>query len=77
MLELILNASTAKIQEIGIPTTRVVTGLFIEFIPWVASSAAKPGEFVITGNGDKKVSFTSILDIGGTSSICPIRCSRH
>ena len=66
-----MNVSTAKIHEIGIPTTRVVTGVFIEFIPWLTSNAAKPGEFVITGNGDKKVSFTSILDIGGMS-ICPV-----
>lgn len=67
MLELILNVSTAKIQEIGIPTARVVTGVFTELVPWLTSATSKPGEFVVAGKGDKKVSFTALADIGGTS----------
>ena len=38
-------------------------------LPWATSSASKPGEFVIAGKGDKKVRFTSVLDIGGIYSV--------
>lgn len=74
MRDEVLKEYTAKIQEIGIPTTRVLNGWFTEIIPWVTSSAAKPGEFVITGKGDKKVSFTSVSDVGGMLSSCLILC---
>ena len=50
----------------------MVTGLFTEFIPWATSSATKPGEFVVAGKGDKKVSFTALSDIGGMSLIYPM-----
>ncbi|KAF9022215.1 NAD(P)-binding protein [Hymenopellis radicata] len=59
------NASAAQIQALGLPTARIMTGYFMEFIPFVTSDAKKPGEFVIAGNGDVKFTATAASDIAG------------
>ncbi|KIY64831.1 NAD(P)-binding protein [Cylindrobasidium torrendii FP15055 ss-10] len=55
-------------KEIGIPTVRIFTGLFIEFIPWLVESDAHPGKIAITGKGQTKFSTTSFFDIAAFSA---------
>nr|ADX07327.1 putative endo-1,4-beta-xylanase precursor [Flammulina velutipes] len=59
------SLAASRLKEVGIPTTRIITGVFTEIIPWLASTDSKPGEFVIAGTGERKVSFTSLTDITG------------
>ncbi|KAF9022197.1 NAD(P)-binding protein [Hymenopellis radicata] len=58
------NAIAERIREL-LPTARICTGFFPEFLPGIVSNPAKPGEFVIAGNGDARFSLTSTSDIAG------------
>ncbi|KAF7330423.1 NmrA domain-containing protein [Mycena venus] len=50
------------LKSVGIPSTRIFTGPFTEFIPWIADYSAG-GKFKVVGKGDAPISFTSIPDI--------------
>ncbi|KAJ6585730.1 hypothetical protein B0H19DRAFT_1250509 [Mycena capillaripes] len=52
------------LKSLNIPSVRIYTGIFIEFIPWIVAYGDH-GKFRITGKGDTSVSFTSISDIAG------------
>ncbi|KAJ7244033.1 hypothetical protein C8J57DRAFT_1365262 [Mycena rebaudengoi] len=54
----------AHLRTIGIPSIRIYTGLFIEFIPWLVGFGDH-GKIRIVGKGTPPVSFTSIGDIAG------------
>ncbi|KAF9022192.1 NAD(P)-binding protein [Hymenopellis radicata] len=58
------NAIAERIREL-LPTTIICTGLITEFLPGIVSNPAKPGEFLIAGNGDARFSLTSTSDIAG------------
>ncbi|KAF7975612.1 hypothetical protein HWV62_9195 [Athelia sp. TMB] len=51
------------LEEIGLPFTRIFTGGFITFIPWLLDIAS--GKARILGKGDKKATFTHPDDIAG------------
>ncbi|KAJ6468410.1 hypothetical protein C8R45DRAFT_909445 [Mycena sanguinolenta] len=54
----------AYLKSVGIPSTRIYTGTFIEFIPWLVDYS--DGSTVkIVGKGETPVSFTSISDVAG------------
>ncbi|KAF9009273.1 hypothetical protein BDZ89DRAFT_1078593 [Hymenopellis radicata] len=54
-----------RIREL-LPTARIcVNRILPEFLPGIVSNPAKPGEFVIAGNGDARFSLTSTSDIAG------------
>ncbi|KAF9031355.1 hypothetical protein BDZ89DRAFT_1063978 [Hymenopellis radicata] len=53
------------LNSIGIPTLRIVSGIFIEQIPWLVSSPYAPGKMALVGSGDVKASFTSMIDVAG------------
>ncbi|KIY68327.1 NAD(P)-binding protein, partial [Cylindrobasidium torrendii FP15055 ss-10] len=59
------NDAAKAFVEVGIPTLRISTGAFTEFIPWISSTPTRPGKFAIIGKGDTKFSFTAIPDITG------------
>ncbi|KAH7921243.1 NAD(P)-binding protein [Leucogyrophana mollusca] len=54
----------AYLKSIGIPSLRLYTGLFQEYIPWTGA-VPETGKFHIVGKGNTPVSFTSIPDIAG------------
>ncbi|KAJ7284600.1 hypothetical protein C8J57DRAFT_1289057 [Mycena rebaudengoi] len=54
----------AHLRTIGIPSIRIYTGLFIEYIPWLVGFGDH-GKIRIVGKGTSPVSFTSIGDIAG------------
>ncbi|KZP32597.1 NAD(P)-binding protein [Athelia psychrophila] len=51
------------LAEIGLPSTRVFTGNFIAFVPWLLETSS--GKIKIFGKGDKKATYTHIPDIAG------------
>ncbi|KAJ7183091.1 hypothetical protein C8R46DRAFT_1065851 [Mycena filopes] len=51
-------------KSVGVPSARVYTGLFTEYIPFVTGHAVN-GKARYMGKGDTPVSFTSIGDITG------------
>ncbi|KAJ7173606.1 hypothetical protein C8R46DRAFT_991414 [Mycena filopes] len=58
------NDTATYLKTVGIPSTRLFTGNFTEFIPWFVGLGAH-GKIQIVGKGDAPVSFTSIPDIAG------------
>ncbi|KAF7327480.1 DNA polymerase eta [Mycena kentingensis (nom. inval.)] len=56
------NEFAAYLTGLGIPWTRIYTGLFIEWIPWLV---AYPETVKIIGDGNTEMSTTSIEDIAG------------
>jgi len=58
------NEIAAYLKSVNIPSTRIYTGAFIEFIPWITGSGDH-GKIRIIGKGEAPVSFTSIADIAG------------
>jgi len=50
--------------EIGVPTSRVFTGLFIEWVPWLFR-VEDTGKINLTGEGTAHATFTSLTDITG------------
>ncbi|KAJ6487750.1 hypothetical protein C8R45DRAFT_827451 [Mycena sanguinolenta] len=54
----------AYLKSVGIPSTRIYSGLFIEFIPWLVDYE-NGGKIKIIGEGVAPVSYTSIADIAG------------
>ncbi|KIY66863.1 NAD(P)-binding protein [Cylindrobasidium torrendii FP15055 ss-10] len=57
--------ATKALNQVGVPTLRIITGAFIEYIPWLTGSSKHPEKVAITGKGETKFSFTSIPDISG------------
>ncbi|KAF7975616.1 hypothetical protein HWV62_9203 [Athelia sp. TMB] len=51
------------LEEIGLPFTRIFTGGFITFIPWLLDVDSRKAK--ILGKGDKKATFTHPDDIAG------------
>ncbi|KAJ7503225.1 hypothetical protein B0H11DRAFT_1853397 [Mycena galericulata] len=54
----------AYLKSVKLPSTRIFTGLFTEYIPWLVGYP-EPGKFRIVGKGDAQASFTSVTDIAG------------
>ncbi|KAJ6487701.1 hypothetical protein C8R45DRAFT_827631 [Mycena sanguinolenta] len=54
----------AYLKSVGIPSTRIYTGLFTEFIPWLVDYG-NGGKIKVVGEGVTPVSYTSIADIAG------------
>ncbi|KAK7032841.1 NmrA domain-containing protein [Favolaschia claudopus] len=50
------------LKSVGIPSTRIYTGPFVQFVPWLIGTE---GKFQIIGKGDTPFSVTSIPDIAG------------
>ncbi|KAJ7634964.1 hypothetical protein FB45DRAFT_478434 [Roridomyces roridus] len=57
------------LQEVGIPSARFFTGLFIEWVPWLFGYDPKNNDgtdkFTIVGTGETPLSLTAIEDIAG------------
>ncbi|KAF7975618.1 hypothetical protein HWV62_9207 [Athelia sp. TMB] len=51
------------LEQIGLPFTRIFTGGFITFIPWLLNVSS--GKVEILGKGDQKATFTHPDDISG------------
>ncbi|KAF7330292.1 NmrA domain-containing protein [Mycena venus] len=58
------NQIAAYLKSSGIPSTRIFTGLFTEFIPWLVDYS-NGGKIKVVGKGEAPVSFTSVPDIAG------------
>ncbi|KAJ7351506.1 hypothetical protein DFH08DRAFT_776085 [Mycena albidolilacea] len=58
------SALTAYLKSVNLPSTRIHTGTFIEFIPWLVDYG-NGGKIKVVGKGETPVSFTSITDIAG------------
>ncbi|KAF8214299.1 hypothetical protein K438DRAFT_2149565 [Mycena galopus ATCC 62051] len=54
------NEIAAHLKSLGIPFTRIYTGCFMEFLPFIASYA--DGKITIIGKGDAPISYTSLTD---------------
>ncbi|KAJ7660919.1 hypothetical protein DFH06DRAFT_1400375 [Mycena polygramma] len=52
------------LKSINVPSTRIFTGLFIEYIPWLLGYA-EHGKVIIVGKGEAPTSFTSVDDVAG------------
>jgi hypothetical protein len=59
------NDAAAYLKSVGIPSTRIYTGFFMEYIPMIGSYDKVNGKFTIIGNGDLPISTTSLPDIAG------------
>ncbi|KIJ68787.1 hypothetical protein HYDPIDRAFT_25041 [Hydnomerulius pinastri MD-312] len=57
------NQTAAHLRSIGLPSLRLYTGLFQEYIPFV-TAVQETGKFLILGKGEAPISFTAIPDIG-------------
>ncbi|KAF9229700.1 NAD(P)-binding protein [Gyrodon lividus] len=57
------HQTAVHLKTIGLPSLRLYTGLFQEYIPSV-TSVEETGKFLIVGKGEAPVSFTAIPDIG-------------
>ncbi|KAF8214296.1 hypothetical protein K438DRAFT_1750355 [Mycena galopus ATCC 62051] len=57
------NEIAAHLKSLGIPFTRIYTGCFMEFLPFIASYA--DGKITIIGKGDAPISYTSLTDVAG------------
>ncbi|KAJ7826917.1 hypothetical protein B0H14DRAFT_2816517 [Mycena olivaceomarginata] len=53
-----------QLKTVGIPSTRIYTGMFAESIPWIVDYS-EGSKIKIVGKGDTPVSVTSIPDIAG------------
>ncbi|KAJ7350870.1 hypothetical protein DFH08DRAFT_862530 [Mycena albidolilacea] len=53
-----------QLKSVGIPSTRIYTGMFAESIPWIVDYS-EGSKIKIVGKGDTPVSVTSIPDIAG------------
>jgi len=51
------------LKEIGLPSTRIICGLFTNYIPWLVELGS--GKVKIIGKGDKRGSFTALDDVAG------------
>ncbi|KAJ7071412.1 hypothetical protein C8F01DRAFT_1110434 [Mycena amicta] len=58
------NQIAEQLKNLGIPSLRIYTGIFIEFIPWMFAYAENKKINVI-GEGEVPVSFTASADIAG------------
>ncbi|KAF7351368.1 NmrA domain-containing protein [Mycena sanguinolenta] len=58
------NEIAAYLKSVGIPSTRIYAGLFMEFIPWLVDYG-NGGKIKVVGKGDAPVSYTSIADVAG------------
>jgi len=58
------NQIAAYLKSVNIPSTRIYTGLFTEFIPRLVD-LSNDGKIKFIGKGEASVSFTSIPDIAG------------
>jgi len=58
------NEIAEYLKSANIPSTRIYTGAFTEFIPWLADYSAG-GKIKVIGKGDAPISYTSIPDIAG------------
>ncbi|KAJ6577400.1 hypothetical protein B0H19DRAFT_1119648 [Mycena capillaripes] len=58
------NEIAAYLKSLNIPSARVYTGSFIEFIPWMVGFSDH-GKIRIVGKGELPVSFTSVPDVAG------------
>ncbi|KAF7334642.1 NmrA domain-containing protein [Mycena venus] len=58
------NQTAAYLKSVGLPSTKIFTGLFTEYIPWLVGFP-EHGKFKIVGKGDAQASFTSIADVAG------------
>ncbi|KAJ7220040.1 hypothetical protein GGX14DRAFT_432960 [Mycena pura] len=58
------NKLAAYLKDVGVPSTRIFTGMFIEFIPWI-SGYTDNGKITIVGNGEAPLSCTAVEDIAG------------
>ncbi|KAJ7777323.1 hypothetical protein B0H16DRAFT_1683976 [Mycena metata] len=58
------NEIAAYLKTVGIPSARIFTGHFTEFIPWLVGYAGTKKIHVV-GKGEAPVSFTSVPDIAG------------
>jgi len=59
------NQIVEYLKSVNIPSTRVYTGLFIEFIPWLVGYSDSEKKFKLVNKGEAPVSFTSIADVAG------------
>ncbi|KAJ7144909.1 hypothetical protein C8R43DRAFT_1198206 [Mycena crocata] len=57
------NKIAEYLKSVGIPSVRIFTGPFVEFVPWLL--ALSDGKIKLVGKGEAPVSFTSIADIAG------------
>ncbi|KIJ21432.1 hypothetical protein PAXINDRAFT_159524 [Paxillus involutus ATCC 200175] len=57
------DQTAVHLKSIGLPSLRLYTGLFQEYIPTV-TTVADTGKFLILGKGEAPISFTAIPDIG-------------
>ncbi|KAJ7027887.1 hypothetical protein C8F04DRAFT_1120976 [Mycena alexandri] len=58
------NEIAAYLKTVGIPSARIFTGLFTEFIPWL-TAYADTKKIQVVGEGEAPVSFTAVPDIAG------------
>ncbi|KAJ7815349.1 hypothetical protein B0H13DRAFT_1740292 [Mycena leptocephala] len=58
------NQIAAYLKSLKIPSARIYTGPFIEFIPWLVGYGDH-GKIRIVGKGEAPVSFTAVADIAG------------
>ncbi|KAJ7620748.1 hypothetical protein DFH06DRAFT_64257 [Mycena polygramma] len=58
------NKIAADLKSLGIPSTRIYTGIFTEIIPWLVGYP-EHGKIRIIGTGTVPVSFTALTDIAG------------
>ncbi|KAJ7035088.1 hypothetical protein C8F04DRAFT_550542 [Mycena alexandri] len=58
------NKLAEYVKSVGLPSVRIYTGLFTEYVPFLKGSGAN-GKIRVIGKGDTPVSFTSIPDISG------------
>ncbi|KAJ6466603.1 hypothetical protein C8R47DRAFT_990901 [Mycena vitilis] len=56
------NRIAAQLKSLNIPSVRIYTGFFVEFISWI-TGYAETGKLTILGKGEAPVAFTSIEDI--------------
>ncbi|KAL0579897.1 hypothetical protein V5O48_002068 [Marasmius crinis-equi] len=52
------------LKSIGLPYTRVASGAFFDYIPWL-TGLAENGKINIAGKGNEPVSFTDVSDLAG------------
>ncbi|KAH7908255.1 hypothetical protein BJ138DRAFT_1013162 [Hygrophoropsis aurantiaca] len=51
------------LKSLGVPTTRIYNGLFMEFLPWL--TGVDHGKLHILGKGENPISTTSLDDVSG------------
>ncbi|KAJ7060989.1 hypothetical protein C8F01DRAFT_1058288 [Mycena amicta] len=58
------NQIAEYLKNIGVPSLKIYTGTFIEFIPW-AFGYTENKKINVVGKGEAPISFTSVSDIAG------------